>query len=88
MSCRRCLQTERGASLGARFRAYCLATIVLLLGGGILTTIDSPAVSANLPTPWVGVWERLIIAVWMLWLVVLAVKLLRRPQIAAQRSRS
>ena len=66
-----------GASLGARFRAYCLATIVLLLGGGILTTIDSPAVSANLPTPWIGVWERINIGVYLLWLAVLAVALWR-----------
>ena len=64
-----------GASLGARFRAYCVATIVLLLGGGILTAIGSPAVSANLPTPWIGVWERINIGVYLLWLAVLAIAL-------------
>lgn len=76
------------AAFGTRFRVYSVATMVLMVAFGAMTSVDAPRIQANLPTPWVGVWERLIIAVWMLWLVVLAVKLLRRPQIAAQRSRS
>jgi hypothetical protein len=39
---------------------------------------------ANEPTPWIGVWERINIGVYMLWVVVLAIALLRdqvkRPQ--------
>ena len=76
------------AAFGTRFRAYSVATMVLMVAFGAMTSVDAPRIQANLPTPWVGLWERLIIAVWMLWLVVLAVKLLRRPQNAAQRSRS
>ncbi|HEY6060191.1 MAG TPA: DUF998 domain-containing protein [Gemmatimonadales bacterium] len=76
------------AAFETRFRTYSVATMVLMIAFGAMTSVDAPRIQANLPTPWVGVWERLIIAVWMLWLVVLAVKLLRRPQIAAQRSRS
>jgi hypothetical protein len=66
------------AAFGKRFRSYSIATMVLLVAFGVLTSVDAPRVQANLPTPWVGVWERLIIAVWMLWLVVLALALLRR----------
>ena len=64
-----------GAALGGRFRTYCLATIVLLWAGGLLTAVDSPDVSANLSTPWIGVWERVNIAVYLLWLSTLAVAL-------------
>jgi len=66
------------AALGKRFRLYSIATIVLLLAFGVLTGVDAPRVEANLPTPWIGVWERINIAAWMLWIVVLAVALLRQ----------
>ena len=74
------------AAFGARFRLYSIATIVLLLVFGALTGVDAPAVGANEPTPWIGVWERINIGVYMLWVVVLATALLRarveRPQVA------
>lgn len=67
-----------GASaLGKRFRLYSIATMVVLVAFGALTGLDAPRVSANLPTPWVGVWERINIGVFLLWVVVLAVALLR-----------
>ena len=76
------------AAFGKRFRLYSIATMVLMVAFGALTAVDAPRIQANLPTPWIGVWERLNIAVWMLWIVVLAVELLRRPRFAAQRSAS
>ncbi len=66
------------AAFGKRFRDYSIASMVLLVGFGALTSVDAPRVQANLPTPWIGVWERIDICVWMLWLLVLAVVLLRR----------
>jgi hypothetical protein len=66
------------AALGTRFRLYSLTTMVILLAAGLLTSRDAPGVSANLPTPWIGVWERINIGVWLLWVAVLAVALLRR----------
>lgn len=74
------------AAFGTRFRSYSVATMVLMVAFGVLTSVDAPRIQANLATPLVGVWERVIIAVWMLWLVVLAVKLLRRPRPAVQRT--
>src|SRR6185503_12397781 len=65
------------ASLGKRFRSYSLATLVALFAFGGLTAMDGPRIAANLPTPWVGVWERIDIGVFVLWVVVLAVALLR-----------
>jgi len=65
------------AAFGKRFRVYSIATMVTLAAFGMLTSLDAPRVSANLPTPWAGVRERLNIGVFLLWVVVLAVRLLR-----------
>lgn len=59
------------------FRFYSIATIVILLVFGALTGLEAPRIEANLPTPWVGVTERINIGVFLLWVVVLAVALLR-----------
>lgn len=64
------------AVLGKPFRIYSIATIVVMLGFGVLTGIDSPKMEANQPTPWIGVWERIGIAAQMLWLFMLALTLL------------
>ncbi len=65
------------AAFGKRFRLYSIATMVILIAFGALTGLDGPRIAANLPTPWVGVWERVNIGVFLLWVVVLAVALLR-----------
>jgi hypothetical protein len=51
---------------------------VVLLLFGALTFIDAPGVAVNQPTPFIGVWERINIGVFLLWVVVLSVVLLRR----------
>jgi len=55
-------------------------TIVVLVGFGALTGLASPRMEANLPTPWIGVWERISIRAYMLWIVVRAVLLLRKKK--------
>lgn len=76
------------AVFGKRFRLYSIATLVILFAFGALTFRESPRIAANLPTPWIGVWERINIGVFLLWVVVLAVALLRTPDTAAGRSDS
>lgn len=66
------------AALGKPFAFYSVASIVALLVTGAITSGDAARLQANLPTPWMGVWERVNVAVMMLWLAVLAVVLLRR----------
>jgi hypothetical protein len=78
------------AAFGARFRAYSIVTIVILVAAGVATSLDASAVQTNQPTPWVGVWERVNIGAWLLWIGVLAVLLLSRtgrPLIPAARWR-
>ncbi len=65
------------AAFGKGFRLYSIVTIIVLFIFGILTSIGAPRVQANLPTPWIGVWERINIGVFLLWVVVLALVLLR-----------
>lgn len=65
------------AALGRRFRIYSLATLAVFVVFGVLTGIQGPRVAADLPTPWIGVWERINIGGFLLWVVVLAVTLLR-----------
>lgn len=60
------------------FRLYSIMTILLLLVFGALTVPDASRVQANLPTPWTGVWERINIGVFLLWVVVLAIVLLQK----------
>ena len=72
------LAIGRGATaFGKRFRLYSIVTFLLLVVFGVLTGLDQPRLAANLPTPWMGVWERIAIFAYMLWVVVLAVILLR-----------
>ena len=64
------------AGFGKRFRWYSIVTMVVLFGFGALTFLEAPRLQANLPTPWIGLWERINISVFLLWVVVLAATLL------------
>jgi hypothetical protein len=75
------------AALGKRFRVYSIATMVIGLACGAVTGTYASLVQADLPTPWVGVWERISIATFMAWIAVLAMALLRAPRRAAMAAR-
>jgi len=64
-------------AFGKRFRRYSIASIVILLAFGALTFLEAPRLQANLPTPWIGLWERINISVFLLWVGVLATRLWR-----------
>jgi len=64
------------AAFGTRFRVYSIATVVVLLAFGGLTFLEAPRVGANLPTPWIGLWERINISVFLVWVAALAAALL------------
>ena len=59
-------------AFGTRFRLYSIVTIVVLLVFGGLTFLEAPRLRMNLPTPWIGLWERINISVFLLWIVMLA----------------
>jgi len=51
-----------------------------LLVFGALAGMQGPRIAANLPTPWLGITERVNVYSSMLWVLVLAVVLLREEQ--------
>ena len=66
-------------ALGTWFRFYSIATIAAMLVFGAITSFYAPAVQANEPTPWVGIYERINAYGYMLWIVVLTVMLWKKP---------
>ncbi len=68
------------AAFGRGFRIYTIATMILLPVFGFLAGQDAPRLAPNLPTPWMGVWERINIVATMIWIMVLAIVLLRTTQ--------
>jgi len=67
------------ASLGRRFRLYSLLTMAIVLASGAWTGTYASAINANLPTPGAGVWERINIVAWLVWVMVLAAVLRTYP---------
>ena len=68
------------AAFGKCFRLYSTTSMIILIAFGALTFLDAPRVATNLPTPLLGVWERINLGVFLLWVVVLATVLLRVPE--------
>jgi len=65
------------AAFGKGFRVYSIATIIIFIVFGILTFTEAPNIDKNLPTPYIGLWERINIAAFMIWLFVFSIDLLR-----------
>lgn len=63
------------AALGRAFRIYSIATFAVLVVFGMLTFMEAQGIARNEPTPMMGVWERINIGVFLMWVVVLAVAL-------------
>ena len=62
---------------GKPFLIYSIATIVVLLLFGIFAGMDGPRVDVQLPTPLLGIKERINIYTFLLWVMFLAIILLR-----------
>jgi hypothetical protein len=67
-----------------RFRLYSGLTLLLVLGAGALTGLQSPGISANRPTPTIGLWERLSLGAFLLWIAVLGLRLRRESASASE----
>jgi hypothetical protein len=67
-------------AFGTRFLVYSLATIAAMLVFGTLMSMQTSAVAADEPTPWLGIWERIVVEGAMLWQAVFASMLLWRQR--------
>jgi hypothetical protein len=64
--------TSGAVALRGRFRVYSIATILIMLIFGAVAGMQAPSVAADLPTPWVGLIERIDVYAAMIWLAVFA----------------
>jgi hypothetical protein len=69
------------AAFGTRFRRYSLASAAVVMVSGALTSVQAAKIPTGEPTPRMGLYERASVAAWLLWMGVLATKLLRQPHI-------
>ena len=68
-------------ALGRLFRIYTFMTFVIFITFGILIGTEAPGIPQNTPTPHIGIWERINIGTFMLWVIVFAVTLLKREKV-------
>jgi Protein of unknown function (DUF998) len=66
------------AAFGWRFRFYAIVSGLIVVVFGALTGVQAAKLPAGEPTPWMGLFERISIAPWLLWMAVLAVLLMAR----------
>jgi hypothetical protein len=65
-------------ALGKRFQIYTIISIIPNIVFGSLTFLEAPNIPKNGPTPMIGIWERVNILIFMLWVIVFAAVLLKR----------
>lgn len=63
---------------GKKFRIYSVLTILTMMAGGGYTASQASRVVAQLPTPWMGIAERIGVFSPMIWMAVLAIVLLKK----------
>jgi hypothetical protein len=68
------------AALSRQFRIYSVITLVVLAVFGALTGLDAARLAADQPTPLTGIWERINIGVFLLWIIILALILLGKEK--------
>ncbi|MFX0087084.1 MAG: DUF998 domain-containing protein [Candidatus Hodarchaeota archaeon] len=69
---------ESGATAyGKKFRLYSAGTLLILLMLGVLPFLEAAQIVTGQSTPWVGLIERIIAYIYLLWVIMLAIILLR-----------
>jgi len=71
-------------AFGKSFRLYSIITLALLVIAGFLTGIDGPKIGTGEPTPGIGIWERINIGVYMIWIVIFSLLLLRKLKLSSE----
>jgi len=75
-------------ALGKNFRIYTAISVALLIAFGGITFLSAPNLGANLPTPFLGVWERIDIGIFLIWVIAFAAILLIAACIRKRESRA
>lgn len=69
------------AALQKTFRIFTAVIFIVFIVFGVLIGVESPGIQANLPTPHIGIWERINIGAFMFWVIVFAIVLIRRKNV-------
>lgn len=69
-------------ALGRRFMNYTVLTVAAMLLFGFFTGLLGPRLPQNLPTPGIGIYERINIGAFLLWIMVLALALWPHSSVA------
>ena len=75
-------------AFGKAFRLYAILTLVALVAFSVLAGVQAAQVNAGEPARWFGITERALIGVWLQWVAVLAITLLRAQRERLQRPAS
>jgi len=70
------------AGLGKSFRLFTITIFVIFIIFGALSGMESPGINANQPTPYLGIWERINISAFMIWVIVFANALLKKEKLS------
>lgn len=73
------------AALGRRFQYYTIATVAVILIFGALTGWQGARLAENVPTPGIGIYERINIGAYLVWMAALAVVLWSPAKAGATR---
>jgi hypothetical protein len=68
-------------TFGKGFRIYSIITLLIFLIFGILAGMNGSKIAENQPTPLIGVWERINILVYFIWVIVFTIKLLQSNKV-------
>jgi len=66
------------AGLGRRFRIYSAITVIAMLAAGAVVSTQISAIAAGLPTPWMGLVERISVYGPIAWIGMFGVALMNR----------
>ena len=67
-------------TFGKGFRIYSIITLLIFLIFGILAGMNGSKIAENQPTPLIGVWERINILAYFIWVIVFTIKLLQSDE--------
>jgi hypothetical protein len=65
------------AAFGKHFRVYSLVTLVIGVVFGVLTSTQAANLADGDPTPLMGLYERVCVGAWLLWIAIVSVILVR-----------
>jgi hypothetical protein len=64
-------------ALDKRFMIFTIVSLLLLIVFGALTFSESSNIPINEPTPFIGIWERINIGIFMIWVIAFSKMLLK-----------